>query len=67
MLPAFAVGIAVAAIRPIVGIFFTTARLTHLTPHDFFGIAFWLGFTVTILATEVWLRRKLAITPRHRA
>ena len=67
MLPAIAVGIAVAAIRPIVGIFFATARLTHLTPHDFFGIAFWLGFTGTILAAELWLRRKLAITPRHRA
>ena len=67
MIRMFAVGIAVAAIRPIVGIFFATARLTHLTPHDFFGIAFWLGFTGTILAAELWLRRKLAITPRHRA
>ena len=44
----FAIGLAVATIRPIVGIFFATSRLTHLTPRDFFGTAFWLGFTLTL-------------------
>ena len=53
---AFATGMAVAAIRPIVGIFFATSRLTHLTPHDFFGIAFWLGFTIQVIFAEVWIR-----------
>ena len=56
MVRAFAIGLAVASIRPIVGIFFATSRLTHLTPHDFFGAAFWLGFTTTLLATEAWVR-----------
>jgi len=56
MIRAFATGMAVAAIRPIVGIFFATSRLTHLTPHDFFGIAFWLAFTIQVLIAEMWIR-----------
>jgi hypothetical protein len=63
MIRAFAVGLAVAAIRPIVGVFFATSRLTHLTPHDFFGAAFWLGFTSMLLAAEVWIN---ATRPRAR-
>jgi hypothetical protein len=27
----------------------------RLTPHEFFGIAFWLGFTITFLAAEAWI------------
>ena len=56
MIRAFAIGLAVAFVRPIVGVFFATARLTHLTPHDFFGIAFWLGFTIQTVAAEVWIQ-----------
>lgn len=55
-----------AAIRPIIGIFFATSRLTHLTPHDFFGTAFWLGFTLQLIAAESWIhytRSKLASQP----
>ena len=55
MIRAFAVGFAVATIRPIVGIFFATSRLTHLTPHDFFGTAFWLGFTIQLMVAEIWI------------
>jgi uncharacterized membrane protein len=55
MLRAFAIGFAVATIRPIVGIFFATSRLTHLTPGDFFGTAFWLGFTLQLIAAEAWI------------
>ena len=55
MIRAFAIGLAVATIRPIVGAFFATSRLTHLTPHDFFGTAFWLGFTLHLVAAEVWI------------
>lgn len=55
MIRAFAIGMAVAAIRPIIGVFFATARLTHLTPHDFFGAAFWLGFTIQSIVAEVWI------------
>jgi uncharacterized membrane protein len=55
MIRAFAIGLAVATIRPIVGVFFATRRLTHLTPHDFFGTAFWLGFTIHLIAAETWI------------
>jgi uncharacterized membrane protein len=54
MIRAFAVGFAVATIRPIVGVFFATSRLTHLTPRDFFGTAFWLGFTIQLMVAEIW-------------
>jgi uncharacterized membrane protein len=55
MIRAFAIGLAVSTTRPIVGAFFATARLTHLTPHDFFGTAFWLGFTSHAIAAETWI------------
>jgi uncharacterized membrane protein len=55
MIRAFAVGLAVATIRPIVGVFFATRRMTHLAPHDFFGTAFWLGFTIHLIAAEIWI------------
>jgi hypothetical protein len=38
-----------------VGIFFATSRVTHLTPHDFFRTAFWLGFTIQTIAAKVWI------------
>ena len=52
MIRAYGVGLGVATTRPIVGIFFAFRRLT---PHEFFGIAFWLGFTITFLAAEAWV------------
>ena len=52
MIRAYAVGLGVATTRPIVGMFFAFRRLT---PHEFFGIAFWLGFTTTVLAAEAWI------------
>ena len=55
MIRAFAIGLAVATIRPIVGAFFATRRMTQLTPHDFFGAAFWLGFTLHLIAAESWI------------
>jgi hypothetical protein len=57
MLRAIAVLLGIATTRPIMGIFFATARLTHLEPRQFFGIAFWIGFGVTYLAGEWYLRR----------
>jgi hypothetical protein len=66
MIRAFAVGLAVATIRPIIGIFLATSRISGLTPREFFGIAFWIGFTVQLMAAEAWIRwtageRKLEI------
>lgn len=55
MIRAFAVGLAVTTIRPIMGVFFATRSMTHLTPHDFFGTAFWLGFTIQSIAAEIWI------------
>jgi uncharacterized membrane protein len=55
MIRAFAIGLAITTIRPIVGVFFATRGITHLTPHEFFGIAFWLGFTTHSIAAEMWI------------
>jgi hypothetical protein len=65
MLRAIAVLLGIATTRPIMGVFFATARLTHLEPRQFFGIAFWIGFGVTYLAGEWYLRRHpdVAINP----
>lgn len=57
MLRAFAVGLAVATIRPIIGLFFATSRLSGLTAAQFFGVAFWVGFVLHVVAAELWIRR----------
>jgi hypothetical protein len=31
--------------------------LIHLTPAQFFGMAFWIGFSINTVAVELWLRR----------
>jgi uncharacterized membrane protein len=64
MMRAFGTGLAVATIRPIIGFFFATSRLTGLTTHEFFGTAFWLGFTLQLMAVEAWIQhtRSLAAT-----
>ena len=59
MIRAFAVGLAVATIRPIIGIFFATSRLSGLTPHEFFGTAFWIGFVLQLIAAEAWIHATL--------
>src|SRR5216684_6219233 len=59
MIRAFSVGIAVATIRPIVGVFFATSRFSGLSPHEFFGIAFWIGFVLHLIAAEAWIRATL--------
>jgi hypothetical protein len=55
-----AVGIllGIATTRPVMGIFFATSRLTHLEPRQFFGIAFWIGFSINTVAVELWLRAR---------
>jgi hypothetical protein len=52
MIRAFGVALGVATTRPIVGAFFAAGKLS---PHEFFGTAFWLGFTLTLLGAEVWI------------
>ena len=55
-----AVGIllGIATTRPVMGLFFATSRLTHLEPRQFFGIAFWIGFSINTIAVELWLRSR---------
>jgi uncharacterized membrane protein len=60
MIRAFSLGLAIATIRPIVGAFFATQRFTGLTPPEFFGIAFWLGFTMHLIAAEAWINHTRA-------
>ena len=56
MTRAIAVLLGIATTRPVMGIFFATSRVTHLSPHQFFGIAFWIGFSINTLIVELWLR-----------
>ena len=58
MMRAIAVLLGIATTRPVMGIFFATQRLTHLQPRQFFGIAFWIGFTLTYVAGELYLRSR---------
>jgi len=46
----------IATTRPVMGIFFATSRWTHLEPRQFFGVAFWIGFSINTIIVEVWLR-----------
>jgi hypothetical protein len=58
-----AVGIllGIATTRPVMGIFFATSRWTHLEPRQFFGVAFWIGFSINTIIVEVWLRSRKRI------
>jgi uncharacterized membrane protein len=58
MIRGYGVGLAVATIRPIMGIFFATAIVRGHTPHpqNFFGTAFWIGFTLQAIVAEIWIR-----------
>jgi hypothetical protein len=63
-----AVGIllGIATTRPVMGIFFATSRWTHLEPRQFFGIAFWIGFSINTIAVELWLRSRGRQSQRER-
>jgi len=68
---AIAILLGIATTRPVMGIFFATSRFTHLSPRQFFGIAFWIGFSINTLIVELWLRsqggesqvEKMAVCP----
>ena len=47
----------IATTRPVMGVFFAiSAATTHWTPQQFFGYAFWIGFSINALVVELWLR-----------
>jgi hypothetical protein len=58
MLRAIAILLGIATTRPVMGIFFATSPLTHLEPSQFFGIAFWIGFSINASAIELWIRSR---------
>ena len=55
-----AVGIllGIATTRPVMAVFFATSSCTHLVPSQFFGIAFWIGFSINAGVIELWLHSK---------
>ena len=57
MIRGYAIGLAVATIRPIMATFFAAALLRgHIPqPAQFFGTAFWIGFTLQMIAAEIWI------------
>ncbi|HLY69131.1 MAG TPA: DUF2306 domain-containing protein [Puia sp.] len=57
MIRAYAIGLAIATIRPIIGIFFATSRFSGLAPREFFGTAFWIGFTIHLIVAEAWISK----------
>jgi Predicted membrane protein (DUF2306) len=63
-----AVGIllGIATTRPVMGVFFATSRWTHLEPKQFFGIAFWIGFSINTIAVELWLHSRGRQSQRER-
>ncbi|MFC5864570.1 DUF2306 domain-containing protein [Acidicapsa dinghuensis] len=56
ILRSVAIVLGIATTRPVMGVFFATSRVTHLTPQQFFGIAFWIGFSINTIGMELWLR-----------
>jgi uncharacterized membrane protein len=57
MIRGYAIGLAVVTIRPIMGTFFAVAVLQghRPEPREFFGTAFWIGFTLQTIAAEIWV------------
>ena len=58
MTRAVGVLLGIATTRPVMGVFFATSALTHLEPRQFFGIAFWIGFSINTIAVEFWLHSR---------
>lgn len=52
---AVAILLGIATTRPIMGVFFATNAMTHLRPQQFFGFAFWIGFSINWITVEMWL------------
>jgi hypothetical protein len=53
MTRAIGVLLGIATTRPVMGVFFATSQLTHLQPRQFFGIAFWIGFSINTIVVEL--------------
>lgn len=60
MTRAIAVLLTIATTRPVMGTFLATRSVTHLSPEQFFGVAFWIGFSINILIVELGPRSQEA-------
>ena len=58
MLRAIVILLGIATTRPVMGVFFATSRFTHLEPRQFFGWAFWIGFSINTVVIEWRLRTR---------
>ena len=58
LIRAVGVLLGIATTRPVMAVFFATRPLTHLGPEQFFGMAFWIGFSINTIAVEVWVRSR---------
>lgn len=58
LIRAVAVLLGIATTRPVMGGFFATRHTTHLDPQQFFGIAFWIGFSINWIIAEMWFRAR---------
>jgi len=65
MIRGYAIGLAVATIRPIIGSFFAAALLHGRAPQpsEFFGTAFCVGFTLQTIAAEIWINYTRPLQP----
>jgi hypothetical protein len=55
MLRVYAVGLAIATVRPIMALSFA---FFGMKPQTFLGTAFWLGFSLHAIVAEVWIQAK---------
>jgi hypothetical protein len=62
MLRAIGILLGIATTRPVMGVFFATSRLTHLESSQFFGWAFWIGFSINAVVVE-WYLRSTTVSP----
>lgn len=53
MIRAYSIGIAVATMRPVIGLFFA---FTNIRFQDFFGSVFWIAFILHAIVAELWIR-----------
>jgi hypothetical protein len=62
LIRAIGILLGIATTRPVM---FATSRFTHLGPHQFFGIAFWIGFSINWIVVESWRAGFISRTGRR--
>jgi hypothetical protein len=67
LMRAIGILLGIATTRPVMGIFFATIRFTRLEPNQFFGVAFWIGFSINTIIVETWLHAGNHVMDKTRA